>query len=121
VRICEQIRTTFVGQDVPRAEYESLIAKMPGTDPDDHVHAAAAVCRAPVTLLTNNVRDFPKSPLGDLGVTVIKPDAFFIDLATTNLEDLVVIVSEMATSRRQQMSIDNTTPSTEPECQGSLR
>ena len=80
-RICGHIRTTFVGQDVPRAEYESLIADMPGTDPDDHLHSAAAVSRAPVTLLTNNVRDFPQTPLANLGVTVIKPDDFFVDLA----------------------------------------
>ncbi len=74
---------------------------MPGTDPDDHVHAAAAVSRAPVTLFTNNVRDFPKGPLADLGVSVVKPDAFFVDLAATRLAELIAVVSEMATSRRQ--------------------
>ncbi len=100
-RICGHIRTAFVGQDIPRAEYESLISGMPGTDPDDHVHAAAAVSRAPVTLLTNNIRDFPKRPLADLGVSVVKPDAFFVDLATNRLRELIAVVSEMATSRQQ--------------------
>jgi hypothetical protein len=100
-RICEHIRTAFVGQDIPRADYESLISEMPGTDPDDHLHAAAAVSRAPVTLLTNNVRDFPKGPLADLGVSVIKPDTFFVNLAASGLAELIAVVSEMASSRRQ--------------------
>lgn len=100
-RICGHIRSAFVGQDISRAEYESLISGMPGTDPDDRVHSAAAASRAPVTLLTNNVRHFPKGPLAELGVTVIKPDAFFVDLAITRLVDLIAVVSEMAMSRRQ--------------------
>lgn len=54
-----------------------------------------------MTLLTNNVRHFPKGPLAELGVTVIKPDAFFVDLAITRLVDLIAVVSEMAMSRRQ--------------------
>lgn len=47
----EQIRTAFVGQDIPRLEYELLIPGMPGHDPDDRVHATAAVARALITFL----------------------------------------------------------------------
>jgi hypothetical protein len=99
-RICEQIRETFVGQDIARAEYESLIATMPGKDPDDHVHAAAAVSRAPVTILTNNVRDFPAQPLAELGVTVMTPDNFFVSMATSHGATLANVIAEMAASRR---------------------
>ena len=57
--------------------------------------------RAPVTLLTNNVRDFPQQPLATRGVTVVKPDDFFADLAASRLAELVQIVNEMSTSRRR--------------------
>jgi predicted nucleic acid-binding protein len=99
-RICAQIRVAFAGQDIPRADYEDLIADMPGADPDDHLHAAAAVSRAPVTLVTNNVRDFPAKPLAELGVTVITPDRFFSALVATHRSRLVEIVSAMSASRR---------------------
>ncbi len=39
-KVCDDIRRAFVGQDVPRHEYEALIESMPGNDTDDHVHAA---------------------------------------------------------------------------------
>jgi hypothetical protein len=97
--LCQQIRSTFVGQDISRAEYESLIDKMPGRDPDDHVHAAAAASRAPVTLLTNNIRDFPRIALGKLGVTVQTPDEFLLELLAPQPGDLIDVVREMATSR----------------------
>ncbi len=58
---------------------------MPGDDIDDHVHAAAAVSGAPVTILTNNARDFPGGPLGELGVTVTTPDDFLVDLSLRTL------------------------------------
>ena len=99
-RICQQIRVAFAGQDVPRAEYESLIDQMPGGDIDDHVHAAAAVSRAPVTILTNNVRDFPGVPLGELGVTASTPDDFLLDLHVSHSADLVDVIVQMAAARR---------------------
>ena len=74
---------------------------MPGSDPDDHVHAAAAVARAPVTLLTNNLRDFPKAPLAERGVTVSRPDDFFVVLASLHLTDLKQVLRHMAAARRQ--------------------
>ncbi len=74
---------------------------MPGNDPDDHVHAAAAVARAPVTLLTNNLRYFPKAPLAERGVTVSRPDDFFVGLAALHLTDLKQVIQQMAASRRQ--------------------
>jgi hypothetical protein len=100
--ICQQIRTAFAGQDIPRADYELLIPQMPGNDPDDHVHAAAAaVARAPVTLLTNNIRDFPQAPLAERGVTVSRPDDFLVGLAALHLTDLKQVIQQMAASRRQ--------------------
>ncbi len=47
--------------------------------------------------------DFPTGPLADLGVTVVRPDAFFVELAATRLADLILVVTEMAESRREPL------------------
>ena len=39
-----------------------LINEMPGTDPDDHEHMAAAVAGQSCTILTHNMSDFPSEP-----------------------------------------------------------
>lgn len=100
-RVCDHIRAAFAGQDVPRREYEHLIATMPGDDPDDHLHAAAAVATAPTTIITENVRDFPPAPLGALGVAVRRPDDYLIDLFDNHAEEIALIIMEMAADRHQ--------------------
>ena len=45
------IRSTFPDQRIDRDVYAPLIDEMPGDDPDDHCHAAAAVAVAPAVLL----------------------------------------------------------------------
>ncbi|MHB1613132.1 MAG: PIN domain-containing protein [Actinomycetes bacterium] len=98
-RIGDDIRSAFVGQDVPRAEYEHLVASMPGPDPDDHVHAAAAVARAPSTIITRNVRDFPARALARRGVVVSRPDGYLVELFEAHPEEIVAVVLEMAVDR----------------------
>lgn len=100
-RVCDHIRAAFVGQDVPRAEYEHLIAAMPGDDPDDHLHAAAAVARAPATILTENLRDFPAAPLAALGVTVRRPDDYLNELFDAYPDELAQVVTTMAADRKR--------------------
>jgi len=73
-RLCDDIRTAFVGQDVLRCAYEQLITDMPESDPDDHVHAAVATARAPTTIVTENAHDFPGNPLAAPGVRVCRPE-----------------------------------------------
>jgi hypothetical protein len=70
------IRHSFANQEVPLSDYEHLVAGMPGDDPDDHRHAAAAVARAPATIVTANLADFPAEPLAALGVSVVGPDDY---------------------------------------------
>ena len=53
---------------------------MPGNDPDDHVHMAAAVAAGVDTLVTANRADFPTGPLRKLGVEVMGPDAYLAEL-----------------------------------------
>ncbi len=100
-RVCDHIRVAFAGQGVPRSDYEHLIAAMPGNDPDDHPHAAAAVAMAPATIITENVRDFPSEPLRELGVVVCRPDGYLCELFENHEEELARVVVEMAADRRQ--------------------
>ena len=99
VKVCDDIRAAFAGQDVARDDYEHLIGSMPGKDPDDHVHAAAAVVRAPCVILTRNVKDFPAEPLAARGVTVCEPDEYLIELFDQHPDELVGIVREMSADR----------------------
>ena len=99
-RVCQNIRDAFADQQIPRAAYEHLIASMPGRDQADHVHAAAAASQAPCTLVTANDKDFPSAGLADLGVTVIRPDAYFTGIARTHPIEVNQIIDEMAAHRR---------------------
>ena len=100
-RICDHVRAAFAGQDVAHSEYEHLIATMPGDDLDDHLHAAAAVARAPTTIITANVRDFPAAPLEALGVSVRRPDDYLVELFDNHADEIAHIVVEMAADRRR--------------------
>jgi predicted nucleic acid-binding protein len=106
MRICDEIRSVFAGQEVPRQDYEALIESMPGGDPDDRLHAAAAVVRAPVTIVTQNVRDFPAQALSRRGVAILRPDAYLGSLLDRHPEELAQIIREMSADRsRPRVSI----------------
>ncbi len=61
-RITAVVREFFQDSKVDRDEYDDLVAEMPGKDPDDHAHMAAAVVRQPWTILTNNERTSRRDP-----------------------------------------------------------
>ena len=50
------IRSAFPAQQVGREAYAHLIDEMPGDDPDDHCHAAAAVACTPRRMTAERVR-----------------------------------------------------------------
>lgn len=101
------IRSAFPAQQVDREVYGRLIDEMPGDDPDDHCHAAAAVAVAPALLLTVNLKDFPARPLGERGVTVLGPDEYATSLLNEHPDDLLVVVADMAAHRRRPpMDVD---------------
>ncbi len=100
-RVCDDIRASFAGQDVPRQDYETLIASMPGEDPDDHPHAAAAAARAPATIITENVADFPTKPLAARGVTVRRPNDYLTEMFDEHPDEIARVVIEMAADRQR--------------------
>jgi predicted nucleic acid-binding protein len=74
------IREFFADCRILPESYATLIAQMPGNDPDDHVHMAAAVAAGVGTLVTANRAAFPAVPLRVLGVEVMGPDAYLAEL-----------------------------------------
>ena len=100
-KVCGDIRAAFVGQDVPRDRYEHLVESMPGNDPDDHAHAAAALVRAPCVILTNNIKDFPAEPLASHGVVVRRPDEYLTEMFDQHPDELVRVVREMSADRTE--------------------
>jgi hypothetical protein len=106
-KVCDDIRTAFASQEVPRGDYGHLVDAMPGKDPADHPHAAAAVAVAPAVLLTANTADFPAAALAELGVTVLTPDAYLCALLEPHGDSLLEVVAEMAEDRREPaMTVD---------------
>jgi hypothetical protein len=95
------VRQFFADSEIEREEYEHLINEMPGTDPDDHEHMAAAVARQPCTILTRNMSDFPSEPLADRGVRVTDPDMYLCELADELPEEVVDTIVRLAAEKRR--------------------
>src|SRR5262249_59112809 len=56
------VRKFFPDAEVPLADYAGLIAGMPGDDPDDRVHMAAAVAGRATHLVTHHPPGSPPHP-----------------------------------------------------------
>lgn len=92
-------------RDVRVTGYDELIPSLQLPDPDDrHVLAAAIRCSAQ-TIVTQNVRDFPKETLAKYGIEAQHPDELIehlIDLDGETLGELVVATA--ADKRRPPMT-----------------
>jgi predicted nucleic acid-binding protein len=82
------------------AASDELAATMPVNDKDRHVLALAVHVEASI-LVTHNLRDFPESVLGPLGVEALDPDAFLTRLAVLGRDDLLAAVRDIAARRRR--------------------
>lgn len=56
------VRKFFADCHIDRSSYEHLVDQMPGADPDDHPHMAAAAAARVDALVTANLADFPEAP-----------------------------------------------------------
>jgi predicted nucleic acid-binding protein len=88
------IREFFADSKIDLSAYEHLIADMPGNDPDDHHHMAAAIAGHATVLITENIKDFPTEPLAQLGLRVARPDAYLCELLA-DLPDSIVALAEI--------------------------
>jgi predicted nucleic acid-binding protein len=78
--ITAAIREYFADSEVPEPAYVHLIEQMPGKDPDDRVHMAAAVAGHAAAIVTWNLADFPAEDLASRGVRVCTPDDYLCGL-----------------------------------------
>jgi len=97
--VAAAIREFFADGRIDRSAYEHLINQMPGNDPDDHPHMAAAVAADADTLVTANLSDFPQEPLATLGVRVMGPDAYLCELLVEYPHEIVTTVVRMAAEK----------------------
>jgi len=97
--VASAIREFFADGRIERSAYEHLIDQMPGNDPDDLPHMAAAVAAEADALVTANLGDFPQDPLAALGVRVLGPDAYLCELLVDHPDEIVTTVVRMAAEK----------------------
>jgi predicted nucleic acid-binding protein len=95
------IRAFFADAELPATAYEHLVAEMPGDDPDDHRHMAAAIAAHAAALVTWNQVDFPAAPLAEHGVEVLDPDHYLHRLMTQFPREVADTVVRLAAEKRR--------------------
>ncbi|RZU44761.1 putative nucleic acid-binding protein [Streptomyces sp. BK022] len=94
------VRRFFADCEIAAESYEHLVDAMPGDDPDDRHHAAAAVASGASTLVTWNLADFPAGELAERGVRVIDPDAYLCELYGDLPDEVTDTVVGLAAEKR---------------------
>jgi predicted nucleic acid-binding protein len=98
--ITAAIREYFADSEVPETAYAHLIAQMPGNDPDDRVHIAAAIAGSAVAIVTWNQADFPAEALAAHRVRVCIPDDYLCDLLHAWPDEVLDTVVRLAGEKR---------------------
>jgi predicted nucleic acid-binding protein len=93
------IRVAFDDLRIDPMTYRHLVDTMPGPDPDDHAHSAAAVAANVDALITRDVRGFPIEELAHLGVGVVDPDTYLEELYAEFPRDIVATIADLARSK----------------------
>ena len=99
--ITAAIRECFAEGEVPESAYAHLVAQMPGGDPDDRIHMAAAIAGGAEAIITWNQADFPAGPLADHGVRVCRPDEYLCGLLESWPGGVVATVVRLASEKRR--------------------
>ena len=95
------IREFFPECEVPEPAYVHLVADMPGRDPDDRVHMAAAIAGGAEALVTWNVADFPAEESAARGLRVCTPDGYLSDLFDAWPQEVTATVVRLAGEKRR--------------------
>lgn len=80
--------------------YVHLVDGMPGSDPDDRHHAAAAVAAGADALITWNLADFPAEAMARLGVRVVDPDTYLCELYEEMPQEVAETIVRVAGGKR---------------------
>ncbi len=98
--ITTAIREFFADSKIELNAYEQLIGQMPGNDPDDRHHMAAAIAGGATALVTENIKDFPIEPLAALGLRVVRPDAYLSELLNNFPNEAISTIVRVAAEKR---------------------
>lgn len=98
--VAQAVRRFFADCEIEAAAYGHLVDEMPGNDPDDRHHAAAAVAAGADALITWNLADFPAGELAARGVRVIEPDSYLCGLCREFPHEVVETVVRLAGEKR---------------------
>ncbi|MFC7535028.1 PIN domain-containing protein [Actinoplanes sp. GCM10030250] len=99
--ITAAIREYFADSEVPEPAYAQLIDQMPGKDPDDRVHMAAAIAGRAVALVTWNLADFPAEELASRGLRVCTPDDYLCGLLDAWPDEVLGSIVRLAGEKRR--------------------
>jgi predicted nucleic acid-binding protein len=99
--ITSAIRGHFPEGCVLEKHYAHLSSTMPGGDPDDRHHMAAALVGRARVILTWNLADFPQEPLAELGLRVTDPDTYLCELFEELPDEVTGTVVRMAAEKRR--------------------
>jgi predicted nucleic acid-binding protein len=99
--ITAAIREFFPDSAVNETEYLHLVKNMPGDDPDDRLHMAAALAGGASAVITWNRSDFPAEPLARLGLRVVDPDEYLCDLLAEFPDEVAATVVRLAAEKRR--------------------
>jgi predicted nucleic acid-binding protein len=99
--ITAAIREFFPESRISEETYAPLVASMPGDDPDDRHHMAAAISGRARMLVTWNLADFPAEPLAALGLRVIDPDQYLCELLDQLPQEVTATVVRLAGEKRR--------------------
>ncbi|GAA1357739.1 PIN domain-containing protein [Streptomyces beijiangensis] len=98
--VTRAIRQFFADCEIPETAYAHLVDTMPGDDPDDRHHSAAAVAARAEALITWNLDDFPAASLADRGVRVMDPDTYLCELHQELPHEVYDTVVRLAAEKR---------------------
>jgi predicted nucleic acid-binding protein len=99
--ITAAIREFFPESRIAEKDYASVVASMPGTDPDDRYHMAAAISGQASVLVTWNLSDFPAEPLAASGLRVTDPDQYLCELLDQFPQEVTATVVRLAGEKRR--------------------
>lgn len=99
--ITAAVREYFADSEVPEHAYAQLIEQMPGKDPDDRVHMAAAIAGRAAAIVTWNLADFPAEALASYGVRVCTPDDYLCGLLDVWPGEVLETVVRLAGEKRR--------------------
>lgn len=100
-KITAAIRDHFSEGQIAEERYIHDVASMPGNDPDDRHHMAAAIAGRAETIVTWNRKDFPGLELARHGIQVVDPDEYLVGLLGEAPGEVLLAVQRMAVRKRR--------------------